>query len=1126
MTTTIPDADQRKRALDPECSFIVQAPAGSGKTELLIQRYLTLLARVEQPESVVAMTFTRKAAGEMQRRMLKALLEGLGPRPEADHAALTWELARAVLDRDKALGWDLFRNPSRLRVRTIDSLCSSITRQMPWVSRLGAPPEIVEDASDLYAEAARHTIELLEGERWAAPVEALLVHLDNDFQTLRDLIADMLKRRDQWLRHLGGKSDLAELRPQLEAALDRAIRDGVALARAAAPPALAGEIVTIAAFGGANAGTACAGIAGLPDDGGIDAWLAIADLLLTGKDEWRKTVNKNQGFSPADRPMKERCLALLAGLAGEEKFRLALAELRVLPASRYDEPQWRALEALLQVLPLAVAELQVEFRRAGVADYAEVALAALRALGENGDPTDLALRLDYQIRHLLVDEFQDTSVSQYTLIEQLTAGWEQGDGRTVFAVGDPMQSIYRFREAMVGLFLKACEEGIGDVKLEPVRLSANFRSDEGIVTWVNATFPEVLPDDEDIATGAIPFRRSDPVREPKLNPAVELHPYVGRDDGQEAAKVVELVRAAQGRGAKSVAILVRARTHLPAILRALGNAGLRFRAVEIDGLAGVPMIQDLMALTRALLHPADRIAWLGILRAPWCGLTLAGLHKLAGSRRGAAVWDLMHDEALVETLDANERDRLLRVRGVLDSAYAHRCASLRQWVEGTWLALGGPACAAGGSAVADAGTFLDLLETLDRGGALDVAELEEGVKKLYAHPDAGADESLQVMTVHKAKGLEFDVVILPGLGRKPRNEDSRLMLWQVRPQLGGDPDLLLAPLPATGAGADATYNYLKRIEARKAEFEAGRMLYVAATRARSELHLLGHTGFKAEEGVVTMKSPDAASLLRRMWTVAEPAFAAVAAAMEVPAEGEAEAAARVPKTIERLTLGWQRPAPPMAAATAGDGAGDVEEFKRVSFRWVRDTLRHSGTVVHQMMRRIAEDGLESWSAARVESMRPAFVAALSALGVPKAAAPDAADRVCEALVSALAEERGRWVLGGGSAGEAACELPVCGVLDGETVSVRIDRTFVDAGGTRWIIDYKTSSHEGAGLDVFLDNERERYRGQLERYRRLFAQWEPRPVRAGLYFPLLREWREIRAATAPNSATAVSPTASE
>jgi hypothetical protein len=171
-----------------------------------------------------------------------------------------------------------------------------------------------------------------------------------------------------------------------------------------------------------------------------------------------------------------------------------------------------------------------------------------------------------------------------------------------------------------------------------------------------------------------------------------------------------------------------------------------------------------------------------------------------------------------------------------------------------------------------------------------------------------------------------------------------------------------------------------------------------------------------------------------------------------------------------------------------------------------------------MMRRIAEDGLERWDAARVESMKPAYDAALLALGVAEAAVPGAANRVCDALASALAEERGRWALGGGASHEAACELPVCGVLDGETVSVRIDRTFVDRDGTRWIIDYKTSSHEGAGLDAFLDNERERYRGQLEQYLQLFAQWEQRPVRTGLYFPLLREWREINAATASTSVT--------
>ena len=119
---SIPDAEQRKRALDPHRSYVVQAPAGSGKTELLIQRYLTLLARVDQPECVVAITFTRKAAGEMRLRVIRALQDSSGPCPSKQHEALTWELACAVRERSEAFGWDLFRNPGRLR-GTVLRLC-------------------------------------------------------------------------------------------------------------------------------------------------------------------------------------------------------------------------------------------------------------------------------------------------------------------------------------------------------------------------------------------------------------------------------------------------------------------------------------------------------------------------------------------------------------------------------------------------------------------------------------------------------------------------------------------------------------------------------------------------------------------------------------------------------------------------------------------------------------------------------------------------------------------------------------------------------------------------------------------------------------------------------------------
>ena len=141
----------------------MQAPAGSGKTELLIQRYLGLLGRVERPEEIAAITFTRKAAAEMRKRVFEAIaFARRDSRPASAHQAMTWELAKAALERNDALAWKLEESAARLRIQTIDALCASLTRQMPVLARFGAQPESVEDASALYLVAARNTLAALE----------------------------------------------------------------------------------------------------------------------------------------------------------------------------------------------------------------------------------------------------------------------------------------------------------------------------------------------------------------------------------------------------------------------------------------------------------------------------------------------------------------------------------------------------------------------------------------------------------------------------------------------------------------------------------------------------------------------------------------------------------------------------------------------------------------------------------------------------------------------------------------------------------------------------------------------------------------------------------------------------
>ncbi len=1102
----VADQAQRDRALDPRASFIVQAPAGSGKTELLIQRFLALLARAERPESVVAITFTKKAASEMRQRVLAALERASGPEPDAEHERHTQRLARAVRERDLASGWNLAENPHRLEIRTIDSLCASLVRRMPWMSRLGPPPDIADNADALYLEAARRTLALVEDETWSEPIGRLLLHADNDFAALESRLADMLQRRDQWLRHVGAGGDRGEQRRALERALEGAVLDAIAAARESAPQAIAAELPALAAFAAANLDEgpilACAGMQMLPGSSMEDlpAWLGIAELLLRKDDKPRAKVDKRTGFPPGARGKKEQLAGVLATLDADSVFVARLAALRRVPLPRYDERQWAIVDALLTVLPLAVAQLGVVFQSRGQIDYAEVMLAALRALGSPDNPTDLALALDYRVEHLLVDEFQDTSYAQFELLEKLTAGWEPNDGRTLFLVGDPMQSIYRFREAEVGLFLRAAREGIGNVHLEPLLLTVNFRSQAGIVEWVNAVFPEAFPAVADAATGAVQFSASVSKHGPLPGKAVHVHPFLERSDTPEAERVVEIIRNAEP--GSRIAVLVRARTHLPSILSMLRENGITYQAIEIDSLSELPVIQDLLALTRALLHPADRVAWLSVLRAPWCGLTLRDLHALAGDAPHATMWDLIRDEARLAGLDRAPAGRLARVRAVFEAAFAARPTGLRDLVEGAWMALGGPACAHRAGDIENARTFFDLLDELDEGCDVDLDALAERVSALFAGPDPNADGSLQVMSIHKAKGLEFDVVIVPGLGRRARPDEARLMLWSERTALAGG-GLLLAPIKPAGAGSDALYEFVRDFDREKAGHELARLLYVACTRAKKRLHLLGHTTADPEG---ELRGPDGSSLLRLLWETVKENFDKAS----VP-KRQNEAVEPPRQILRRLADDWRLPEPPPSVVVVPTTDVDIEtESPReaVSFYWVGDTLRHIGTVVHAMLQEITREGLDRWDGARIQEARPRIEAALRSLGVCPEEMSGAAGKVEEALTRTLADERGRWILEAHAA--AASEYSLSGVRDGEVVTVRVDRTFIDGRGTRWIIDFKTSSHEGVGVEAFLDAERDRYAAQMRGYRAFFARRERRDIRTALYFPLLAAWRECAA----------------
>ena len=393
------DSAHRLRALDTGTSFLVQAPAGSGKTELLIQRYLALLARVESPQRVVAMTFTRKAASEMRERVVGALQAARDNAPVTSaHAKVTRALAAAVLAQAERRGWSLLAHPAQLSIFTIDALSGMLARQSPVTSSMGASPRIVERAEALHAEAARAT--LADADPADPAWRTLLAHLDNNAELVVQLLSSMLARREQWLRHVVGHEE-ESLRARVEAVLRAEIAAELTAARARFPDALLASIARCAGRaaevlredGGdealIEALERCLAHGGVPraqhDD--IAAWRGVANWLLVAKGDARKKMDRRQGVRPAsaDRGVqKGEVEAMLAALAEAPETVEALALARDLPDATFTDADWAIVAALLHVLPLAAAQLRLTFAQRGAVDFAELNAAAAQCARRRG----------------------------------------------------------------------------------------------------------------------------------------------------------------------------------------------------------------------------------------------------------------------------------------------------------------------------------------------------------------------------------------------------------------------------------------------------------------------------------------------------------------------------------------------------------------------------------------------------------------------------------------------------------------------------------------------------------------------------------------------------------------------
>lgn len=1163
-----PDRPQRELALDVTRSWIVEAPAGSGKTGLLIQRYLKLLALpgVEQPEEVLAITFTVKAAGEIRERVLEQLEKAAGSdetRHEFERS--TRKLATAVLERDRNHGWNLLDHPRRFNIRTIDSVCAEIARSLPVLSGSAAYAP-VEDASSLYRTAAERTLLQLGGEDAALSdaLRLILLHRDGNLSQVRQLLAEMLALRDQWGRLVPlGEEMLAEayLDQQVLPQIERTLADAICielsrLARLISPhllhdlSMLAAEMAGQDGLNGAPSPIAiCVGLHRAPGETAedLDHWRALAHLLIKPSGGWRSGFSRNYLQFDIGKDQAKRLGEIVSQFSQDDKLYEALEGIATIPPAKYPEEQWRVVKALFRVLYRALAELQLVFAERGECDFAEPGLVARAALRNEGAALENAVGT--KLQHLLVDEMQDTSTTQYELIQLLTQGWD-GHSQTVFLVGDPKQSIYLFRQARVERFIQTMQrQRLGDIELGCLYLTANFRSQQSLVTSFNDDFARLFPTDlsEDHPDEA-PYVPAQPVR--GISPDTEniaWHTQVvpsksaspedrrrilrrqARREAMEVRNVIERWRCrplTPGRTEPwKIAVLVRNRIHLSAIVEELKRQSpIPFRAVRIEQLDERPEILDLFALTRALLHPADRVAWLALLRAPWCGLELAELHLLTG-KDTPDLFEKTVEELLLERgqeLCEDSCQRLARVWPILQTAIKqHSRLPLSELVERTWKSLGGD-LPLSQEQKNNARTYFELLDDLEHHNAIDLSQLRNRLASLYAEtsPVPGA---VDLLTIHGAKGLEWDVVLVPGLEKRTRTGTSRLLAWNEVASTSEDAaSVILAPITGKGRDSEALTLWLNRIQRSRESAESRRLFYVACTRAREELHLFASPAHNQDGSI--QRSPG--SLLQAAWLAAEPHFVdtsttsrpltapviafrspeseslvlpALAAEME---ESPKAILHRLPLHV--LPIARFQPAVRLDARPRPL----AETFQRPEGSF---EARAFGTAVHAFLEVLSADFASGTTPDSLlellPSWRPRIVAVLRNEGLSPQIVDQLTGRVQNALLSTLRDPVGVWLL---SAHKNSSSEQALTSWHEEISHLRLDRTF--SAGEKplfpgedhlWIVDYKTTHNQGSALNDFLSQERQKYAAQLEAYgKTMLPRVGAESIRLALYYPVI------------------------
>lgn len=1091
------DGELRTQALNPNESFLVQAPAGSGKTELLSQRYLSLLAHVDQPEEIIALSFTKKSAAEMKHRIQQALIDANDNRPiKLPHLQVTRELALKALEHGRE--WGLIANTQRMQITTLDSLSHRICRSIPILSHAGGSCHINDSAQQLYQQAVKQLLKKAD----KPEIERLLLHVDNNLQTIEQLLVFMLAKREQWLPFITmDNSDKQKFRSYLEENL------------VAVTKYFQQQIIDIMGFDQIEK---CLSIIIHAkqyiddqehpfhsvndlfidiDQAKAEPWMAIVMLLLTPAGGWRKQFNIRLGFNKDD-PKSMDDKSWLLDIIEQHIDDLSLADLliqmRILNDIKYSDNQWQILSDLIDILPYLVAELHLLFRNHQAVDFNEINLNAVYALGALGSDTDIACYLNHSIKHILIDEFQDTSNLHFKIIEMLVDNWEENDGRSLFFVGDPQQSIYRFRQANVSLFLKLKKEGIGAYHPKYICLRKNFRSDKNLVDQFNEYFKSIFGSQENIDLGAVSYQESIATQSNKM--ATGLHLYGMNEATLLSDRLLEAISSCSN---GSIAILIRSRNHLPQLIECLQRAGIAYQAHEMERLSQSQIVEDLIALTLALHQPGNRMLWASLLRAPWCGLVLEDLLALSEfDPNNSFFYALQHIDDI--PLSKDGRSRLSEIAPILNHAVRNvNKINTKHWVESTWRALKGHQLIAQSCDYDNCLLFFTALDQLS-GETITANRLIEELSHTHCQTESSRNNCIQIMTIHKSKGLEFDHVILTHLDKSTGKDPSSLLRWD-NIMINAIPRMLFAPIQATGGDNDPIYSLIKYRENKKNHFENKRLLYVAMTRARQSLHLIYQLD-KSTKKSDLYKEPKKNCFLYMLFKAKPYDFEQ---GMNRPIKHYDKDYKLLEKddlkSYFRLKLNHiGRLKAKVSSAKEQINPSDYVDYL------LNYEQQQLGKLIHYALEVISIDGIDSWNESRLNLAQVKWKFFLRQMGVTNKVINFLSYQCHECLINLRHDPRAQWILNPNHV-DAQSEYALSYMKGRHHKKIIIDRCFID-NNKQWIIDYKCSQPQyDEDQSIFIEKQAEKHWAQLSKYRYILDQISDQPIEVALYFPLIRQW---------------------